>query len=172
MKEMRPTAGRVKSALFSILGNICGRSFLDLFSGSGQIAFDAYGRGAGPVVSVESDRARHAAIAAKAPEDLICLHMDVRRAVARFAKRGESFDIIFADPPYRLGWGKEFPALIAGNASVLAPGGVIIFEHAAEEEAADTAPLGWVREDRTYGGTVLTFYRREENDQSGISGLI
>lgn len=171
MKEMRLTAGRVKSALFSILGNICGSSFLDLFSGSGQIAFAASERGAEPVVSVEADRARHAAIAAKAPEGVACLHMDVRRAVARFAKRKESFDIIFADPPYRLGWGKEFPALIAENESVLAPGGVIIFEHAAEEEADDITPFT-EREDRAYGGTVLTFYRRKENDQSGISGLI
>ncbi len=169
---MRPTAGKVRSALFSILGNITGMSFLDLFSGSGQIAFTACERGAAPVVSVESDRARHAVIAAKAPEGVACLHMDVRRAAARFAKRGESFDIIFADPPYRLGWGKELPALMESNESILAPGGVIIFEHAAEEEAADITPAEWLREDRVYGGTVLTFYRRKENDQSGISGLI
>ena len=41
MKEMRPTTGKVTLALFNILGNIHGRSFLDLFSGSGQIALTA-----------------------------------------------------------------------------------------------------------------------------------
>ncbi|KEJ91765.1 RsmD family RNA methyltransferase [Synergistes jonesii] len=171
MKEMRPTMGVVKSALFNILGNINGRSFLDLFSGSGQIALEAHRRGAAPVVCVEAERSRHAEIAKRAPRRLTCLRMDARRAVSRFAKRGESFDIIFADPPYKLGWGKEFPRLIAENIGILAAGGVIIFEHAEEEEAADIAP-GWAREERRYGGAVLTLYRREENDQSGIPGLV
>ncbi len=67
MKEMRPTTGKVTLALFNILGNIHGRSFLDLFSGSGQIALTAARKGAAPVVSVESERKRHAEIVKKAP---------------------------------------------------------------------------------------------------------
>ena len=132
VKEMRPTTGKVMLALFNILGNIHGRSFLDLFSGSGQIALAAAKKGAGPVVSVESERKRHAEIVKKAPPSVKCLCSDVRRAVARFAKNGEEFDIIFADPPYSLGWGEEFPKLMAANERILAPGGVIIFEHSEE----------------------------------------
>ncbi|MFA5671275.1 MAG: RsmD family RNA methyltransferase, partial [Synergistaceae bacterium] len=46
---MRPTTGKVMQALFNILGPLNGNSFLDLFSGSGQIALNAYKRGADPV---------------------------------------------------------------------------------------------------------------------------
>ncbi len=46
------------------------------------------------------------------PEDVKCLCMDVRRALSKFAKNGESFDVIFADPPYGLGWGAELPKAV------------------------------------------------------------
>lgn len=163
MKDMRPTTGKVMQAMFNILGPLYGNSFLDLFSGSGQISFEAARRGAAPVCSVESERKRQSDIARHAPDGVKCLCMDVRRAVSRFAKNGEGFDVVFADPPYELGWGVELPALIAENEAVVADGGVFIFEHSVREDAADM-PKPWRREDRAYGGTVLTFYRREEED--------
>ena len=164
MKEMRPTTGKVTLALFNILGNIHGRSFLDLFSGSGQIALTAARKGAAPVVSVESERKRHAEIVKKAPAGVKCLCFDVRRAVARFANNGVRLDIIFAHPPYNLGGGEEYPKLMAANGEILAPNGVIIFEHSEEEEPAAMDEAEWEREDRRYGGTVLSFYSRRNND--------
>ena len=158
MKEMRPTMGKVMQALFNILGSLEGKSFLDLFSGSGQIALNAYKRGADRVSLVESERKRFGNIIKTMPEDVKCLCMDVRRALSRFAKDGESFDVIFADPPYGLSWGAELPQLIFKHSEVLSPNGTLIFEH-SEKEDADDIP-GWEREERTYGGTVLTFYRR------------
>ena len=158
MKEVRPTTGKVLQALFNILGPLKGKSFLDLFSGSGQIALNAYRKGADPVCLVESDRKRHGGIVKTMPEDVKCLCMDVRRALSRFVKSGESFDVIFADPPYGLGWGVELPQLIFKHSEVLFPNGTLIFEH-SEKEDADDIP-GWEREERTYGGTVLTFYKR------------
>ncbi len=164
MKEMRPTTGKVALALFNILGNLHGRSFLDLFSGSGQIAFSAAKRGAGPVSLVESERKRFGDIIKKAPDGVKCLNMDVRRAVARLAKSGESFDVIFADPPYNLGWGKELIELISASESLLADSGVFVFEHSDEEEPLPMNEALWEREDRQYGGTVLSFYTRRNKD--------
>ena len=158
MKEMRPTTNKVMQALFNILGPLESKSFLDLFSGSGQIALNAYKRGARRVSLVESERKRFGDIVKNMPEDVKCHCMDVRRALARFAKDGESFDIIFADPPYGLGWGVELPKLIYKHSEVLSPNGPLILEH-SEKEKSDDIP-GWEREDRVYGGTVLTFYRR------------
>ncbi len=160
MKEMRPTTGKVMLALFNIIGSLDGKSFLDLFSGSGQIAGEAKRRGAETVCAVESDRKRYADIVKRVPKDVKCICMDVRRAVSRFAKNGENFDIIFADPPYELGWGKEFPELLEVNCGVLAEGGVAVFEHSDREHAIDLDPEKWNREDRAYGGTILTLYRR------------
>lgn len=160
MKEMRPTAGRVFLALFNILGPLEGLSFLDLFSGSGKIAAEAFRRGAYPVCAVESDRKRHCGIMKNVPDGVECLCMDARRAVARFAKRGAAFDVIFADPPYELGWGREFPALLEACPSVLADGGAAVLEHSSGEELLELPAAEWSREDRAYGGSVLTFYRK------------
>ena len=145
-------------ALFNIMGSLEGKSFLDLYSGSGQIALNAYKRGADRVSLVESERKRFGDIVKTMPEDVKCLCMDVRRALSRFAKDGESFDVIFDDPPYGLSWGAELPQLIFKHSEVLSPNGTLIFEH-SEKEDADDIP-GWEREERTYGGTVLTFYKR------------
>ena len=161
MKEMRPTTGKVMLALFNKLGDISGQSFLDLFSGSGQIAAEAAKRGAGTVCLVESERKRHAEIVKRVPKDVKCLCMDVRRAVSRFAKNHENFDIIFADPPYELGWGKEFPSLIEANEGILSDDGVLIFEHSDREETLFLDEQIWDREDRAYGGTILTFFKRK-----------
>ena len=164
MKEMRPTSGKVLLALFNILGNIHEKSFLDLFSGSGKIAATAHQKGAFPVVLVEADRRRHAAIVKKLPSGVKCLCADVRRAVPKLAKNGESFDIIFADPPYNLGWGEELPNLIAANEQILARGGLFIFEHSEEEAPAELDVGLWSRDDRKYGGTVLSFYTRSDDE--------
>lgn len=161
MKEMRPTTGKTLLALFNILGPIYDLAFLDLFSGSGQIAITAYRKGATPVYSVETVRKRHSDIVKKAPSEVKCLCMDVRRAVKKLAKENRKFDIIFADPPYDLGWGKEFPKLIATFSEIVSDNGVVVFEHASREIAEDLPEEIWSREDRTYGKSILTFYRKK-----------
>lgn len=87
MKEMRPTSGKVMLALFNILGPLGGRSFLDLFAGSGQVAAEALRRGAEKVCAVESDKKRFAEMSQRLPEGVKSLCMDVRRAVPRFVKK-------------------------------------------------------------------------------------
>lgn len=165
MKDMRPTTGKVLLALFNILGPLGGKSFLDLFAGSGQVAAEAVRRGAGEVHVVESDKKRFASMSKRLPDGIKTLCMDVRRAVPRFVKNGQKFDIIFADPPYELGWGQEFPELIEKNAGILAPGGVVVLEHSDRERPREMDPAAWQREQRNYGGTVLSIYRRRsEND--------
>ncbi|MEG1501897.1 MAG: RsmD family RNA methyltransferase [Synergistaceae bacterium] len=161
MKDMRPTTGKVLLALFNILGPLQDKSFLDLFSGSGQISFTASNKGASPIYSVESERKRYVEISKKAPKNVTCFCLDVRRALSKFLKNGEMFDVIFADPPYGLGWGKEFPSLIEKNAELLSPNGVIVFEHSDSEEIMDISEDLWEREDRCYGKTILSFYRRK-----------
>lgn len=162
MKDMRPTSGKVMLALFNILGPLDGKRFLDLFAGSGQIAAEALRRGAETVYAVEADKKRYSCMVKKLPGAAGALCMDVRRALPRFVRNGEVFDIIFADPPYNLGWGKEFPPLIEKNAGALAPGGVIIFEHLDGEVIKEIDADKWDREVRGYGGTVLSIYRRRD----------
>lgn len=163
--EARPTSGKVLGALLSILnasGRIEGARVLELFSGTGRVALAMLERGAGSVLSVESERERAAAVSAvfkKRDSDARCLCSDARRILPKLARAGERFGVIFADPPYNLGWGEELIALMTENWSILEHDGVFVFEHASRETLP---PLGGEasaeREDRAYGDTTLTFY--------------
>ena len=165
VKDMRPTSGKVLLAMFNVLGPLHGKKFLDLFAGSGQVAMEALRRGADAVCAVEADKRRYAEMSARLPGGIDALCMDVRRALPRFVKKCETFDIIFADPPYNLGWGKEFPALMEENSGVLASGGIIVLEHSARESIKEMNPEVWERRERAYGGTVLSIFgRRSETD--------
>jgi 16S rRNA (guanine(966)-N(2))-methyltransferase RsmD len=169
-QEVRPTMGRVLGALFNILdasGDIRGARFLDLFSGTGEVAIAAMKRGASRVLAVESERDRAASISLRLSElydagVARCVRSDVRRALPKLAGDGEVFDVIFADPPYGMGWSKELPTLIAGNASVLAADGVFILERSRRDKIAEAVGLAErfsSRDDRIYGETVLSIYR-------------
>ncbi len=160
-KDFRPTSAKVLQALFNILGDVRGDRFLDLFSGSGQVALTAAGKGA-DVCLVESDRKNFGDILKKITPEIRCVNMDVRRAIPKLLRENAEFDIIFADPPYMLGWGTEFPKLMDKNVKLLAEDGVIIFEH-SEREKADFGEQ-WETENRAYGGTILTFAKRRKNN--------
>ena len=157
MKDVRPTSGRVLLALFSILGPMEGRSFLDLFAGTGRVGLEAVKRGAHPVVWVESLRPRAQAIereAHGAGEENIVLSLELRRAVAWLSKRGRTFDFIFADPPYHEGWGAEL-LNVKGLEGLLAPEGVLVVEHSAREPLVLT-PAWELTSERDYGETRLS----------------
>lgn len=158
MKDVRPTSGRVLLALFSILGDMEGLSFLDLFAGTGRVGLEAVKRGAHPVVWVESLRPRAQAIEREAhDEENIVLSLELRRAVAWLSKRGRTFDIIFADPPYHEGWGGEL-LNVKGLEGLLAPEGVFVVEHSVREPLTLT-PAWELTSERDYGETRLSLLR-------------
>ena len=166
MKEVRPTSSRVLLALFSILdsmrgavGSLEGARFLDLFAGTGRVGLEALRRGAASVVFVESVRARAQAIERFVPRaaqgGAAVLNLELRRAVAWLLKRGQVFDIVFADPPYHEGWGVAL-LTVKGLSELLAPDGILVVEHASREPLA--IPPEWqAGSDREYGETALTF---------------
>ena len=167
MKEVRPTSGRVLLALFNILESMKGRSgeasFLDLFSGTGRVGLEALSRGAAPVVMVETlkDRSRkiEGAIPSRHAEDATVLSLELRRALAWLIKREQTFDIVFADPPYNEGWGASLLQEKHLH-KVLKYDGIMVVEHASRETLAIFSP--WVvTEARAYGETTLTFLRLE-----------
>lgn len=158
---MRPTSEKILLALFNVLESSHhapgGAHFLDLFAGSGKVGFKAHAMGA-QVTAVEADK--HAALGIKkaAPKDGYKLYnMDVRRALVKFSKDEtiSKFNIIFADPPYELGWAKELINLTPRWSCLLATGGVFVIEHSKRE------PLNLSKEfqcrTKTYGDTCLSF---------------
>ena len=158
MKDVRPTSGRVLSALFSILGEkVSGARFLDMFAGTGRVGLEALERGAESCVFIENVRARAEELRKKAGSSIV-LGLEVRRAVQWLVKRGMTFDVAFADPPYCSGWCGALPA-VPGIAALLGDEAVFVVEHSVREKM-DDAPGFMIISSREYGETCLTFLRR------------
>lgn len=182
---MRPTQERVREALFSMLADrIRGCRFLDLFAGSGIVALEAWSRGAVSVTVVEKDRRGCLALQRTverlqlSQSGMGALHI-VCSDVARFLERrrgvgsGDAVDIVFADPPYQADGGAEWVSRL-GRLLVAAglPGrdGLWIMETSLRQKAS--LPEAWETiEDRKYGETRLTFYRRARSGSSGTALL-
>lgn len=102
---VRPTPGRVKEALFSILGDaIAGARVLDLYAGTGAIGFEALSRGAASATFVELHAPTAQAIRAAAAELGLASRATIvlapaEKAAGRLTGR---FDFVYADPPYAL----------------------------------------------------------------------
>jgi 16S rRNA (guanine(966)-N(2))-methyltransferase RsmD len=159
----RPTSGRVREALFSILGEeVRDRPFLDLFAGVGGVGIEALSRGASNAVFAEKEpaqlsvlRANLAALPAGCYSSVLAI--DALRALRLLGEKGEGFGVVFADPPYAY---HRFPHLIRDveRRGVLLPGGVFVLEHAAraaKEPWGESAPFRTER----YGESAISFFR-------------
>ena len=161
----RPTSDRVREAVFSMLEAdrpIAGARVLDLYAGSGALAFEALSRGAIHATLVEKDRAALAAIA----ENIEAL--DVRAAmrvvaseVGRCANRlqKESFDLIFADPPYRDVPSGELARSLEPifGAGLMRQNARFVLELSSRDELPEIAALALVKR-RTYGDTEIAIF--------------
>lgn len=157
--NVRPTPGRVKESLFSILQpRIDGSRFLDLFSGTGAIGFEAASRGAEKVVCVEGHRDTAEAIREAAEQFGVAERVEIVAApVDRALYRLEGqFDIVYADPPYADELPMQmFRLLLERN--LLAPDALVIFEHGARTILPDIPGYRSVREE-VYGDVALAFF--------------
>ncbi len=110
---LRPTPDRVRETLFNWLGqDLTGWCCLDLFAGSGILGFEAASRGAEKVVFVERDQRSVQVLRQNAatlvPETVAGGRLEVHpgdgvKFAASVAAAGPAFDLVFLDPPYRLG---------------------------------------------------------------------
>ena len=121
----RPTADRVREALFSMLGDVSGARVLDLFAGSGALGIEALSRGAESALFVERDRRALAAL--RRNLEAVGADADVRsQDVLRFlASPAGTFDLVFCDPPYddaprvAAPLSEALPAMLEANARIV-----------------------------------------------------
>ena len=158
--KARPTTDFAKENLFNVLANhadIEGSRVLDLFSGTGSISYEFASRGAGQIIAVEANYHHYAFIKRTAAElgfnQLKVYKNDVFAACRKL--EGQTFDIIFADPPYDLERIREIPGAIFGH-GLLAPGGIAIIEHPA---AVDFSGEPACFNHRQYGSVNFSFFR-------------
>ena len=158
---IRPTPGRVKEALFSILGEIEGTRVLDLYAGTGAIGFEALSRGAKHVTFVElhaptAQRIRATAAELGVADRVTVVCAPAEKAAQRVAGR---FDFVYADPPYAL----PPPHLTFGTLRMrgaLDAGTSIVYEHRDGSEPFASPGFRTVRDAR-YGEVLLQFLQAE-----------
>ena len=162
----RPTADRVREALFSSLesefGSFNGLAVLDLYAGSGAIGLEALSRGAAKAVMVESDRKAAEVVTANVRTvglpGATVLTRPVEKVTAGDAPA--VFDLVFADPPYKLETAELQDVLIAlaGN-GWLADDAVVVVERGKREPWEWPEGFAALR-DRKYGEARLWYGHR------------
>ncbi len=159
--KARPTTDFAKENLFNVLQNYIDFEeedtvALDLFAGTGSISIELVSRGCRRVVSVEKDR-QHCQFIRKVMDtvktdrsQLFCT--DVFTYIARSK---ETFDFVFADPPYALSKLAELPALVFRH-SLLKPGGMLVLEHGKDISFQEDAHFF---DHRNYGSVNFSFFK-------------
>ncbi len=163
---IRPTSDKVRKSLFEILKNqIGGKSFLDLYCGSGAIGIEALSRGAEKTVFIDSNHGcvsvlkknLHKIGISQGSYDIY--NKDCLNGMGILQKSGASFDIVFLDPPYYMGLAKN-TLIELSNCDILTPNALVIAEVFKKESLPEE--LGVFKKIRSskYGDTLLEFFRK------------
>jgi len=164
-KGIRPTQDKVRKAIFDILGDISGLTFLELFSGSGAVGLEALSRGVSELFMVESNR--ESILTIKRNIELLkatncnLYHLEAEKGVKLLFLDKKYFDIIFIDPPYLKDMAKKILQTLEGY-DIVAPHGLIVIQHSkAELLPKESLKFDLIKEAR-YGDTRLSIFRKKE----------
>ncbi|MCL2407961.1 MAG: 16S rRNA (guanine(966)-N(2))-methyltransferase RsmD [Defluviitaleaceae bacterium] len=160
--KTRPTADRVREALFNIIApDIYGARFLDLFAGSGAVGLEALSREAAEAVFVDKNRqsadfvrANISKLRFEDKSNVLC--MDALSAMDILANEGRAFDFIYVDPPYDTYLVEDVLAKLS-SIRLLTDGGMIVIETGHAPEFDDGFGKFEIAKQKKYGGTYLTF---------------
>jgi 16S rRNA (guanine(966)-N(2))-methyltransferase RsmD len=156
---VRPTTDLAKESLFNILHHkieFSGKSALDLFTGTGSLAFEFSSRGCLPVTAVDLNFHCTKFVRQTALDFGMEQFIVIRSEVFRFLKTcGQKFDIIFADPPYDMSNIEELSSRIFSN-QLLNENGWLIIEHPKE---IDFSSHEYFTEHRRYGHVNFSLFK-------------
>jgi 16S rRNA (guanine966-N2)-methyltransferase len=159
--KTHPMSDKVRGALFNILGDIEGLTFLDAFAGSGALAFEAVSRGAKNVIAIEKDRSAHAIIEKNAAElNLTKNQVHIVKANAggwSIHNMEKKFDILMLDPPYEDLQLNLLQKLLNRH---LKTAGVAVLSLPGSQDAPFFERAKLI-ESKNYGDAQLAFYRKE-----------
>jgi 16S rRNA (guanine966-N2)-methyltransferase len=161
--KVRPTSDRVKESIFNILREeVAGKRILDLFAGAGSLGIEALSRGAESVTFVDASSQSVEAL----KKNLRSLDLENRSAILRLdglkaLKRLEqSFQMVFADPPYLKGFAQKIIDSIA-QLEVLEENGILILEHHKKETFCLPGEKLSVLKHKRFGDTVISFFLKK-----------
>ena len=167
--DIRPTLDRVKESFFNQVGqDLSGRTFLDLFAGTGSIGIEALSRGAEKVFFVEKNPTANALITRNLEkcrmisEDQIKRWQLIKQSALEFImvlkKRGVHFDLIYVDPPFKDNLYKNSLILLP---DILERDGSVVVEHFYKTKLQESYGRLKSFKDRRLGDTCLSFFEME-----------
>ena len=164
--SIRPTTDKIKETLFNMIQfDIAGRSFLDLFSGSGAIGIEALSRGASKATFVDNnDRAikvikenlEHTGLTERAK----VIKGDASLTIENLSRENETYGIVFMDPPYDKGLYKPvFEKLAKSN--LIDENTIIILEVSLKDDAEGIEDLGFkITKVKKYKSNKHLFFKK------------
>lgn len=167
-EEIRPTLDRVKESIFDIIQSDPMESVVDLFAGTGQLGIEALSRGA-----------KHAVFCDNAPESVDLVRKNLKKTALeagarvltcdykRFLKyeADREYDVIFLDPPYRVGLSGRALKQI-GQLPVLKKTGIVVVETARDETEPEEEGDLILRRRYDYGTVSVWIYRRKDREET------
>jgi 16S rRNA (guanine966-N2)-methyltransferase len=169
-RKVRPTADKVRGAIFNILEaryEIAETRLLDLFAGSGALGLDALSRGAAWVLFIDESRESCAAVRENLERSGFASRAEVRRLSLPGGLRRLDVSLSFGgallDPPYRRGLA-DASLRELGASSLLAKGAWVVAEHAKEDVLLDRYGSLLRRDSRRYGSTAVSLYVKAEDE--------
>lgn len=161
---IRPAMDRMRESVFAVIGDLQGKSWLDLFSGSGTIAIEAVSRGATHVELCEKDKIKvktvldNVSVTEKVMGVKIQCHF---MAVELFVKRCKTqFDYIFFDPPFPYKFHADLIAETAKH-NLLKENGTILVHRPEEKFMPDMIEDLYRADQRVYGRSIVDFYQHK-----------
>ena len=162
-KQIRPVTSFIKEAIFNILQHVKWEDacVLDIFAGAGNFGIEAISRGAAKVVFVDVSLENKLAIL----ENLNCVEWhgrvikgDAREVIKKLFKKGEKFNIIFADPPFDHNLGNELMVLFE-KFDILENDGVLVLR-LRNKEVVNFSRI-WVVDKKLYGDSAVYFIKKD-----------
>jgi 16S rRNA (guanine(966)-N(2))-methyltransferase RsmD len=163
VSAVRPTKDRVREAVFSMINfELPSARVLDLFAGSGAYGLEALSRGAEKAFFVENDpacletvRRNIHQLGLSTSAELV--PGDAFSRIEGFGARKDTFDIIFADPPYR-GNAARNTLIMINRYDILKHSGLLVLEHSGREPVPEGAGDISILKQKTYGKTTISIY--------------
>ena len=151
---LRPTSDKLRETLFNVVAErVAGARVLDLYAGTGAIGIEALSRGAAHVTFVETDARARKLI----DENLRLCGVSDRYVIIRTPQSlpAGSIDLAVLDPPYDV---PDLTASIAAAEPLMAPGGLLVLEHARRRSAPEQVGRLGIARDLVSGDSALAFY--------------
>lgn len=162
---IRPAMDRMRESVFAIIGDLTGKSWLDLFSGSGTIAIEAVSRGSTNVELCEKDKIKSKTLLENVSMTEKECGVKIRchfMAVELYLKRCKNkYDYIFFDPPFPYKFRQQLLEAVDKN-KLLTDDGTVMIHYPEEDALPEQIGNLYLSDKRIYGRSIVNFYKRKK----------